>query len=442
MLLSLILSITAYAAPEPPDFIAPDNALSYTFSVPLQVNIAEPYAGIQFKMERSSTEYLTYTFTPGPEAVSKGALVYKPAGNPNSFGYYCYSNAFSGNIAVGTLEFTYTGNAPQFIHITEMKIIRIKADGKTTEGILLPPPVEFITVAREGSNPHYRVIFNPAQGVRTGGGALAQMVPAGGGAVAPELTRVGYDFVGWDKDFSKVTEDITVTALWTESATPPPDGPPPGGPTGPVGPGGEDIEDMFPPPLAGLLPFSDVRDVDWFYDDIVYVYDNGLMNGVSDTLFGVNTPVTRGMIVTILGRQYGVDIDDYPTCAFSDVNDKAYFAPYIEWARQNDIVKGVSADRFAPERAVSRQDIATIFFRYADFAEFTLPKSRPYADFADEASISDYANKAVQALFSAEVINGKSGNRFDPRGATTRAEAAAMMHRFLVACLPEDTQKD
>jgi len=438
MLLSLILSFPAHAADL--DFTAPNNGQPYTFSVQLQVNETEPYAGIQFKIELSSSASLSYTFTMGPAAVGAKANAYNAVSGTESsaFGYWCGANTFSGDILVGTLDFTYTGNDPQAVSITEMKIVRIKEDGKSSVGVKKTPPVGIITVARDGSGILYTVAFDPDGGTRTGGGALVQYVPAGGAATAPELARAGYTFTGWDKTFDNVTADLSVKALWQENPGTPTQ-PPPGGGGPPVVPGpGEDIEDLITPPLSGRLPFADVNEDHWFYDDIVYVFENGLMNGLSETRFGHETSITRGMLVTILGRWFGVDEDEYPSCVFADVDDSAYYAPFIEWARQNDIVKGVSDDNFVPNRAVSRQEIAAILHRYAGFAEYKLPNSRPYENFVDESAIASYASAPVRALYSAGVINGKPGGRFDPRGAATRAEAAAMIHRFFEALIPPE----
>lgn len=186
------------------------------------------------------------------------------------------------------------------------------------------------------------------------------------------------------------------------------------------------------PPLAAGLPFNDVHNDDWFYEDVVYVYTNALMNGTGTSTFSPHTSLTRGMIVTILGRQSGVDESAYPNCTFSDVENKMYYAPYIEWGRQNGIVLGADSNRFEPDRAVTRQELAAILHRYTNFAGYTLPKTRPYVQFSDEQDIAAYAKEPVQALYSAGVINGKQANKFDPKGTATRAEAAAMLHRFLV----------
>ena len=87
--------------------------------------------------------------------------------------------------------------------------------------------------------------------------------------------------------------------------------------------------------------------------------------------------------------------------------------------------------KFNPDTYVSRQDLAVILYRYSDFAGMKLPVSQVYPGFTDDVDIADYAKEAVQEFFKAQIINGKPGNRFDPKGSATRAEAAAMLHRFL-----------
>ena len=426
MMLSLVFGVNALAADANPRFEAPNNGQPYAFSVPFQVNESQPYAGIQFELALSDPNCLSFSFTLG-DAV-KGASIYPPPTSSNlhnEFGFVNMgSNAYSGDLLVGELNITYTGSEPQAITIAEMKIVRIKEDGKTTEGIIKPSPVQIISVSRAGSEPYYTVTFDTAGGVRTGGGALIQTVAENGAAVAPTVTRSGYTFSGWDKTFNNVTSDMIVTAQWTPSGGP-------GGQT-PGDSGGETVGDTKPPQDGGF-PFDDVHEGDWFYDDVVYVYENDLMTGTGATKFSPNMSLTRGMIVTILGRQADADQSKYPSCAFSDVDNKIYYAPYIEWGRQNGIVLGVGSNKFEPDRAVTRQELAAILHRYTDFAEFTLPVTRPYTQFLDEKDIAAYAKDPVQALFSAGVINGKPGNLFDPTGTATRAEAAAMLHRFLVA---------
>ncbi|MDR2087857.1 MAG: S-layer homology domain-containing protein [Clostridiales Family XIII bacterium] len=184
----------------------------------------------------------------------------------------------------------------------------------------------------------------------------------------------------------------------------------------------------------GGLPFVDVAEGDWFFEDVAFVYAEGMMTGVSETEFAPQTAVTRGMMVTVLGRHFGADAAGYAAGAFADVAADAYFAPYIAWAAEAGIARGVGGNRFEPDRAITREDLATLLFRYAAFAGATL-QSDPAVrlPFGDVADISDWATEAVIWAYAEGLLKGKPGNAFDPRGTATRAETAALLHRFAFA---------
>jgi len=207
----------------------------------------------------------------------------------------------------------------------------------------------------------------------------------------------------------------------------------------------EDIENGKTPvidaPPALDNPFEDISEGSWCYDDVMYVYHNGLMTGTSATpmLFSPLQDLNRAMIVTILYRyenEPGVDGLDNP---FDDVIMDTWYTDAVIWAAANGIVLGYEG-MFDPLGNITRQDLAAILVRYADFKEAELPSVRAYQGFDDDEAIAEYAKDAVVACFEAGVINGKDGNIFDPRGNATRAEAAAMLHRFLL--LFEDAPED
>ena len=177
-------------------------------------------------------------------------------------------------------------------------------------------------------------------------------------------------------------------------------------------------------------PFTDVKADDWFYADVEYVHRNGLYTGTTLTTFSPNDPMTRGMIVTVLGRLAGIDADDYSGASFNDVDTAQYYAPYIKWASMNGIVNGVGDNKFNPDGNISRQDLATILMRYAQFKSVTLPNLVPKINFKDAGDIAAYAVSAVDTIQRAGIINGKPGEIFDPLGNATRAEVAAMLHRY------------
>ena len=179
-----------------------------------------------------------------------------------------------------------------------------------------------------------------------------------------------------------------------------------------------------------INPFTDVKEDDWFYGDVEYVHRTGLYKGTTDTTFSPNEPMTRGMIVTVLGRLEGIDADNYSGASFSDVDTAQYYAPYIKWAEANGIVNGIGNNKFNPDGYISRQDLATILLRYTQFKKVTLPNLVPKINFKDAGDIADYAANAVDIIQRAGIINGKPGEIFDPLGNATRAEVAAMLHRY------------
>jgi hypothetical protein len=181
---------------------------------------------------------------------------------------------------------------------------------------------------------------------------------------------------------------------------------------------------------AWSSPFHDVKPTDWFYKDVEYVLKNGLFTGTSANTFSPNTHMTRGMIVTVLGRLHKIDAGSSAGSSFNDVASGQYYTAYVEWAKVNGIVNGVGGNMFAPDREVSRQDFAVILLRYAEFARKTIPSTRQAPAFADEANIAGYAKNAIRSLYSGAIINGVGGNTINPEGSATRAEVAAMVHRF------------
>ncbi|MDR0916570.1 MAG: S-layer homology domain-containing protein [Oscillospiraceae bacterium] len=179
--------------------------------------------------------------------------------------------------------------------------------------------------------------------------------------------------------------------------------------------------------------FVDVKKSDWFHDDVAYVVNRNLFTGTSDTSFSPDLPMTRGMFVTVLGRYYNVNVSGYGGVSFDDVSISQYYAPYIKWAAENGIVKGYGNGLFKPDDPVTRQDMAVIFARFAAFAGYQLNEVRSIKQFADARLVNDYAVNAVNLLYAAGLINGKDANRFDPLGRSTRAEVAAVLHRFINA---------
>ena len=183
-------------------------------------------------------------------------------------------------------------------------------------------------------------------------------------------------------------------------------------------------------PGSGVFPFTDVIESDWFYEDVYYAWSNELVRGTSETTFGPDTAITRGMVVTILYRSEGEPSVTGLENPFRDVEEDEWYTDAIKWAVENGVVLGYDDGTYGPNVNVSRQELATILFRYAGS---DLPEKRDYTAFADETNIEVYAVDPVKALYVSGIINGKPGNVFDPLGTATRAEFVAMIHRLFDA---------
>ena len=182
-----------------------------------------------------------------------------------------------------------------------------------------------------------------------------------------------------------------------------------------------------------INPFVDINEHDWFYYEVVYALQNGLFNGTSATTFSPHLSMTRGMVVTVLGRLAGIDIADYKGASFDDVSENVYYAPYVKWTAGLGIVNGVGDNKFAPNANISRQDLAVILCRYAEIIGATLPATEPIVTFTDDGNIEVYAKEAVTEMQKAGIIKGRLDGGIDPKGDVTRAEVAAMFHRFCEA---------
>ena len=219
--------------------------------------------------------------------------------------------------------------------------------------------------------------------------------------------RTGYTFEGWytdknctDKyDFSeRVTSNLTLYAKWEKS----------------------DEDDN---------PFSDVSKDDWYYDNIAYVYATGLMNGTGDAEFSPDMPTTRAMIVTILYRLEGEPLTNGST--FSDVVSGSYYAKAVSWAKENDIVNGTSLTTFSPNKDISREQLMTILYRYAEFKDYDRSDMTALNGYSDADQISPYAADAFRWAVATNVASGRSDSSLAPKSPATRAEVAAAFTNFI-----------
>ena len=220
----------------------------------------------------------------------------------------------------------------------------------------------------------------------------------------------GHAFIGWYSERSLtnkvsgvcLTKDMTVYAGWRVDEN----------------------------PGTGVNPFTDISEKDWFYGDVMFVYENGLMLGTSKTLFSPHGTAMRGMMATILWRMEGSPVPKGKN-SFTDVEAGKWYADAITWTTENGIFAGYGKDKFCPDDPITREQLAAIFYRYADYKGYDLTVKGDLDKFKDADKITDYAKAAMQWAVGSGLVKGKSGNLLDPQGTATRAEIAAMLHRFI-----------
>ena len=178
-------------------------------------------------------------------------------------------------------------------------------------------------------------------------------------------------------------------------------------------------------------PFADIKASDWYFNAVQYARVNGFFGGVSSDRFAPQGTMTRGMFVTVLGRMAGVDPANYTDAPeFSDVAADAWYAPYVQWAAKYGITTGIGGGKFAPERLISREEMAVFFVRYLTQFSVTVDTGANYDTLpSDLEEISSWAREAVLTLWKTGLLAG-SGGRFDPKGSASRAQAATLCMRM------------
>lgn len=195
----------------------------------------------------------------------------------------------------------------------------------------------------------------------------------------------------------------------------------------PITPGVDNKKPASKPEVK--LPFTDVSTSDWFYDDVAFVYKNGLFSGTDSRSFSPNASMTRAMLVTVLYRLEG-DPTVTGRSSFTDVRSGAYYEKSVIWAAANGIVTGTDSTSFSPDAKVTREQLAAILYRYAQYRKLDTDASAKLNSFTDADSVSAYASEALGWAVSEGLINGASG-KLMPKGDATRAQVAAILHRFV-----------
>ena len=190
------------------------------------------------------------------------------------------------------------------------------------------------------------------------------------------------------------------------------------------------VQATFTQNQSGTLPFTDVKTGDWFYEAVQYVYDKGMMTGVSADRFAPASTTTRGMIVTILYR-----LENEPAVsggsAFTDVESGAWYANAVAWAAANDIVNGTSATTFAPNSPITREQMATMLYRFAQYKGMdAVTLQENLTGYPDGGQVSDYAIPAMNWAVGQGLIAGMENGTLVPQGSATRAQVATILMRF------------
>lgn len=250
---------------------------------------------------------------------------------------------------------------------------------------------------------------------QTNGGSSINPITAEKGktiTAPPSPIKTGYSFDGWYSDQNLVntydfeqpiTQNITLYARWKQ--------------------------DCIKPEYKN--PFNDVKAADWFFDAVKYVNENGIMTGTEDTVFEPHSPITRGMFVTVLHRAESTPAAS--ASPFKDVDPSAYYSKAIDWAFENGIVDGISDSEFAPDVTITRQQAAAILYRYANLKNYdtSADENTNILSYKDFDEISEYAIPALCWAVGNGIMSGKSDSTLNPRDTASRAEAAAILMRFM-----------
>ncbi len=226
--------------------------------------------------------------------------------------------------------------------------------------------------------------------------------------------RDGYEFTGWYTDSAltngvtkvRLTRNMTVYAGWEKISA------------------DEEIVEEYE------FPFTDVYDLDWFFSDVAYAAQNGLMRGTSSDKFSPYSTTTRAMIVTVLYRMEGEP--DAGENSFIDVPDGEYYTDAVAWASENGIVNGYGQGRFGPNDSITREQLAAILYRYSVYKGYdvSVGEDTNILSFDDIADLSDYAFTSMQWACGAGLIGGMGDGRLAPKGNATRCQIAAVLHRY------------
>lgn len=390
-----------------------------TASFDLILTADKAFAGAEFGLKPSADD-ITLTSLEMLGEIGGNSPVQADKNGIHYFGFFTGSNAYQpGTYKVARLTYRYTGSASRTVTLASSKIVTVDEDSKTTEGDTSSEPFT-VTISRAGTT--------PSEGGNTSGGG------AGGGGGVSVGTTVSADQTAADA----VIKLINAIGTVSENS----------GSTISAARSGYDAltdtqkklvtnynkltqaEQVFSslPSVGDKLPFTDMNG-HWAYDAVSYAYKNSLMNGVNASRFAPDSTLNRAMMVTILYRMTGSPAVS-GNSVFSDVPSGKWYSDAVQWASVNGVVNGVGKDRFAPDTQITREQMASMMMRYAQFKQYSTGKSADLSAFNDAGSISSWALESMKWANAAGLINGRTASTIAPQDTATRAEAATILMRF------------
>ncbi|MCC8122137.1 MAG: S-layer homology domain-containing protein [Oscillospiraceae bacterium] len=369
-----------------------------TFSVDLEIEESEPFAGIEFGLTLSDESALTFTsFTPSDEIAGAMQTPFVTVDGLHGFGFYTASNAYSGKMTVGTLNFTYSGDADQVIEIVHMLVARLDESGTpvgtTREGVVLT-----LNISRESTaaDEEDEDTDSTSSGGSSSSGSSSSGSSSSGSSSSGSSSGSSSSGTSSTNTSDTITEEDTPLAeLYVRSKY------------------FDDVDESWP----------------WAFVEIDTLYEAQVVNGTAEKIYTPQGNIKRGDFMLMLYRAYDLNAESFDN--FADVPAGSYYYEAIGVAKARGIAQG-NGTNFMPEDPISRQDIMTLLYRTANHLHWDLAAGSvtDLEGFTDTAEISAYATDAVATLVKAGIIQG-SENAIHPLSDTTRAEMAVILARVM-----------
>ncbi len=408
--LTLPAALAAQITPSVTAITLPKGETLASFDLILTAD--EAFAGAEFGLKPSaddiklsSLEMLGEIGGNRPIEADKNGIHY--------FGFFTGSNAYlPGTYKVARLTYRYTGSASRTVTLTSSKIVTIDEDSKTTEGDTSSQPFT-VTISRAGTT--------PSSGGSSSGGGGGSSVSADQSAANTVIQKInaigavtkdsGSAISSARRSYDALTDAqkklVSNYAVLSKAES--------------------DFAALSAP--ADDFPFTDMQG-HWARDAARYVYQHKLMNGTGTATFTPDGTLNRAMMTTMLYRMAGSPAAS-GSAEFTDVPPGQWYTTAVQWAAASGIVNGIGDGLFAPNANITREQMASMLMRYAQFKQFSTSQSADLSVFADADTISSWALSSLQWAHGSGLITGRTANTIAPRGTATRAEAATILMRFV-----------